>query len=190
MRILFLLGILFSHCLNAQESFKVKLKKAPKEEYILKKDSSKIVGKVNLRSDKIFLDDKGYELSELIGYKKGNDYHAIFGNSIYWVWALGKIQAYSEWRTLQKYVVFDKKKPDPITYVEKRSSFCYLRKDSGNLIMYTTQTLFDLIKDNEEAVKEFNSLYSKINNTVPVDMLYNKLTKVLTIYNGGKKMEY
>jgi hypothetical protein len=189
MRILLLLGILVGYCANAQDDAQTKSKKLPKEEYIIKKDSSKLVGNVTLKKGRIFMDDKEYEVTELLGYKEGKHYHAIFGNTVYWVWALGKVQAYSNWQTIGTRSEYDKR-TNTTSYTDRRLSFCYIRKDTGALIMYTTQNLYDIIKDNEDAVKEFNRHYKKINNNIPTDMAYQRLTKVLAVYNGNEVVNY
>jgi hypothetical protein len=97
-RLLLFFAILFCSFVNAQDSVSLKSRKHATEEYIIKKDSSKLYGNVKQRQGKVFLDDEEYDLNLLLGYKEGNHYHAVFGNSIYWVYALGKIQAYMQWQ--------------------------------------------------------------------------------------------
>ena len=181
------IGIFLSINLIAQDStnIKSKSKKAPPEEYIIKKDSTKIVGNVKLTKGTVLLDDKVYEFSELMGYKDGNHYHAIIGNNIYWVWALGTIQAYSEWEHYQGATSYNAK-TNTMSSSSSSTSICYLRKGNGAMMLYTTANLFDLIQDNEEAVKEFHKNYRKIKkDKIPADAFYHKLRKVLAVYNGN-----
>ena len=70
------------------------------------------------------------------------------------------------------------------------ANYCYLKKDDGGLLPYTSQNLFSLISDNEAAVTEFNKYYKMVNQNYPPDAGYNHLKKVLVIYNGGDFVEY
>ena len=181
---LLFVGLLFTFSANAQDSTKSKKGKVPPEEYIIKKDSSKLVGNVKRKKSKIFLDDQEYKISDLLGYKEGNHYHAIFGDKIYWVWALGKIQAYSQWETIDLGTTYNANN-NSMTDHRETNSICYMRKGNGPMIMYTTKTLLDLIQDNDEAVKEFHDNYKKVNDNMPSDLFYHKLKKVLAVYNGN-----
>ena len=189
MRILVGLAILFSCQLHAQDADKSKSKAPSAEEYIIKKDSTIVAGKVTYKKGKVILDGTEYEPGELLGFKDGKDYRAVIGDAIYYVWTLGKIQAYSYWQTVTNAPTTYNRRTNTMEYHQQTSSKCVLRKSDGGFVPYTSQHLFDLVKDNEAAVKEFHVQYKKINTWVPMDALYRRLRKVLEVYNGGEIKE-
>jgi len=191
--ILLCFASLFMIRVHAQDSAKLVPRPKSKGEYIILKDSTKLIGNVRKTRDGIKLDDKLYRADQLLGYKEGGDYHAIFDGGVYWVWALGKIQAYSQWQTTGTGTDYNPHSATPAgkwTTVDRHSSSCYLKKGDGQLVEYTSASLLDLIRGNEEAEKEFHKRYKKITNNKPLDPFYGSLRKVLSIYNGGDFIEY
>lgn len=177
----------------AQDSTKLVPRPKSKGEYIILKDSTKLIGNVWRSGGGIKLDGKPYGFDQLLGYKENGEYRAIFNNGVYYVWALGKIQAYSQWLTTGKGLDYNPHAVTPEgkwTTSDRHTSFCYLKKDNGELVLYTSANLQNLVSDNEEALKEFNKHFKKINGNLPMDPLYNNLIKVLSVYNGGEFIEY
>ena len=194
MRTMVLLCItsLFTCYVHAQDSAKLVPGPKSKGEYIILKDSTKLTGNVQRSRDVIKLDGKPYELDQLLGYKENADYHAIFNDGVYYVWALGKIQAYSQWQSFGKGTTYNPHALPGQKFEthDTHASICYLRKDTGQLVLYTSQNLLNLVSDNEAALKEFHQRYKKIKNNIPMDFMYNNLRKVLSVYNGGEFIEY
>jgi hypothetical protein len=190
--ILLCITALFTCCIHAQDNAKLVPKPKSKGEYIILKDSTKLTGNVRRSRNGIKLDGKPYELDQLLGYKENSDYHAIFNDGVYYVWALGKIQAYAQWQTIGRSITNN---PHPlpgrgVETHETHSSICYLKKDNGQMVVYTSQNLLNLVSDNEAALQEFHQRYKKVNNNIPMDFMYSNLRKVLSVYNGGEFMEY
>ena len=168
------IATLFTSLVYAQDS-PFAQQKGSSEEYIIKKDSSKIIGNVKEKKGKVWVDGTGYEYSDLVGFKEGKHYHAVINGQVFWVFALGKIQAYMKWVQ---------------TGANSNVALGYLRKGNGELIGYTTVNLHNLIQDNAEAVSEFNKYFSKINDKAPVDLAFRKLQKVLAVYNSSSVQNF
>lgn len=176
-----------------RDSAKLVPRKNTKGEYIILKDSTKLVGNVWRSDNGLKLDGKFYGYEQLLGYKENSGYKAIFNNGVYYVWALGKIQAYSQWLTTGTGHDYNPNAATPgarWTTSDRHTSMCYLRKGDGEMMLYTSANLQKLISDNEAAVTEFNKHYKKINDNLPTDIFYNNLIKVLTVYNGGEYTQY
>jgi hypothetical protein len=179
--------------IHAQDSAKLVPRPKSKGEYIILKDSTKLTGNVYRSGDGIKLDGKYYDYSQLLGYKENTNYHAVLNDGLYDVWSTGKIQAYSKWQTVGTGTTYNPNGATPQSRWETHDThlnYCFLKKDTGQLVLYTSQTLLNLVSDNEAALKEFHQRYKKINNKLPTDPFYNNLKKVLAVYNGGEFMEY
>lgn len=168
------ISMLFSSFVYAQDS-PFAQQKGSSEEFIIKKDSTKIVGSVKEKKGKIWVDGTAYEYTEVVGFKDGKHYHAVINGEVFWVFALGKIQAYMKWIP---------------TGGTSSVAAGYMRKGNGELIGYTTRNLHNLIQDNTDAVLEFDKYFTKINDKTVVDPGFGKLRKVLAVYNGSSVQNF
>lgn len=116
------------------------------------------------------LDGKVYRIEDLANYQYKGVFFSNFDNVWYQRMQKGTVEAYSrktnEYRGTSSHTV----------------TRAYISKNSGELKNYTTENLYDLIKDSKSAVEVFNAKYNKINDKTPWDLNYNKLVSVVAAY--------
>ena len=144
-------------------------------QFIITNEGQKIIGnqvkffaRHRTRGD-LSVDGKLYYVKDIAIVQTKDAYYKTFGDHMYVRIHRGKIEAYTF---------------TTITSSSGRmATICYMSKNNGELKEYTTQNLYDLIKDKKSTLILFNETYKSIQNKAPWDFQYKNLSMVLDDYN-------
>lgn len=178
--LLFFFLIVFNACAFKSYNGKVIEAKTESREngrnFIITTDGKKIYGSDIVKKGKkgkvyIFVDDKEYNFADVNIMQNYEGYYLRQGHYFLYRICKGKGEA------------FCLTVPDG----KATTTSCYLTTNQVDLYHYTSKNLYNLVKDNPEAVAIFNSKYSKVSDGTPVDGQYQRLLAVLKSYNGIKQ---
>ena len=178
-----ILASTFSSCSNIFNKGVLNSAKEAKdgsENFVINKNGKKIGGsdvKINVKRNShrigdVEVDGNYYSISDLTNVQTDAAFYTNFGNKWFYRIYNGKIEAYL--LTEEIYRAENK-----INTTQTRS---YLRKNGGELVVYTSNNLFNLISDNKSSLEFFNSLFKSKNDNTPWDYQFKKLLSVLESY--------
>ena len=154
--------------------------------HIVLKDGTEIYGKVKCfiaEDDFIKMNGKKYFFYELSSFETSSSSYVIIDSICYEKRLEGKICAYINY-TLSKQKTYNSNPVFPGFETTKSAlEYTYLKKGDSKLTFFSSQSLYDLIKDNEKALEEFQKYFKKINDKYPKEKDYHNMIKVLRVYD-------